>query len=330
MSDSKNRPMPPSRLRLATDDLPEEERLAIWHELYGRSLLNVGIEPAAETPFQADAEIMPIGACAVSAINSSRARYFVAKDYLAKAQDTTVIVNVKNGRLHGRHRGKETTIGSGQAVAILSNEVGSIDVMEDGDYLNIYVPTAAIAAAVPDLGKVLMEPLDQNSGALQLLTSYAAALQTITGPMPAQLGQVISTHLIDLAASVFGLHGAATKGPEANGVRAARRQAIKDDIAAHLTRHDLSPDDVAKRIGIKPRYMRELLQDDGTSFSDLLRHMRLQRAHQQLSDPRQLTRSISTIAYQVGFSDLSYFNRCFRRQFGATPSEIRELACQRS
>jgi AraC-like DNA-binding protein len=57
--------------------------------------------------------------------------------------------------------------------------------------------------------------------------------------------------------------------------------------------------------------------------------MRLQLAHRQLSDPQLATCSISTIAYQVGFSDLSYFNRCFRRQFGATPSEVRELALQK-
>jgi AraC-like DNA-binding protein len=330
MSDStKNRPETLPRLRLATADLPEHERLAIWHEFYGRSLFNVGIKADGETPFEAKAEIIPVGACAISAVNSSRVSYYVSKEYLPTAQDTTVIVNVKSGRLHGSQRGQEATIGAGQAVAILSNEVGAIDVMEPGDYLSIYVPTAAIAAVVPDLGKVLMQPLDQNSGALQLLTSYATALQTITGPMPPQLGQVIGSHLIELAANVFGLHGAPHKAAEANGVRAARRQAIKDDIATHLTRHDLSPDDVARRVGIKPRYMRELLQDDGTSFSDLLRHMRLQLAHRQLSDPQLATSSISTIAYQVGFSDLSYFNRCFRRQFGATPSEVRELALQK-
>jgi AraC-like DNA-binding protein len=35
------------------------------------------------------------------------------------------------------------------------------------------------------------------------------------------------------------------------------------------------------------------------------------------------SRQIGTIAFDIGFSDLSYFNRTFRRAFGVTPSELR-------
>lgn len=324
MSHSSKPSDTPPHLRLATEDVSEPERSAIWHERQSATLLKIETEPAVETSFHADADILPLGTCAVSSMTSSRARYYVAKDYLHNAQDTTVIICVKSGRLHGRHRGQEAIIGPGQAVAILSDEVGSIDVLEGGDYLNIYMPTAAVAAQVPDLNKVLMRPMDGNPNALQLLTSYATALQKITSPMGTDLANSVSAHLIDLAARVLGTFGESNRGTERGGIRAARRQAIKEDIAAHLTQHDLSPDDVAKRVGVKPRYMRELLQDDGTSFSDLLRYMRLQQAYRLLTDPQQLCRSISTIAYHVGFGDLSYFNRCFRRQFGATPSDIRK------
>ena len=32
---------------------------------------------------------------------------------------------------------------------------------------------------------------------------------------------------------------------------------------------------------------------------------------------------ISDIAFACGFNDLSYFNRCFRRRFGLTPTAAR-------
>jgi AraC-like DNA-binding protein len=35
---------------------------------------------------------------------------------------------------------------------------------------------------------------------------------------------------------------------------------------------------------------------------------------------------IADIAYEAGFSDLSHFNRSFRRHFGLTPSELRAQA----
>jgi AraC-like DNA-binding protein len=33
---------------------------------------------------------------------------------------------------------------------------------------------------------------------------------------------------------------------------------------------------------------------------------------------------IAAIAYDAGFGDLSYFNRAFKRHYGATPSEVRD------
>jgi AraC-like DNA-binding protein len=35
---------------------------------------------------------------------------------------------------------------------------------------------------------------------------------------------------------------------------------------------------------------------------------------------------VTAVASDVGFGDLSYFNRTFRRHYGATPGEIRQLA----
>jgi AraC-like DNA-binding protein len=45
-----------------------------------------------------------------------------------------------------------------------------------------------------------------------------------------------------------------------------------------------------------------------------------------LSDPRYTASTISTIAFDAGFADLSYFNRAFRRRYGLTPSDIRAKA----
>jgi AraC-like DNA-binding protein len=33
--------------------------------------------------------------------------------------------------------------------------------------------------------------------------------------------------------------------------------------------------------------------------------------------------ALSDVAFECGFNDLSYFNRCFRRRFGLTPSAAR-------
>jgi AraC-like DNA-binding protein len=59
------------------------------------------------------------------------------------------------------------------------------------------------------------------------------------------------------------------------------------------------------------------------TFTEFVLGQRLARAHRMLSDPRLADQKISTVAFDAGFGDLSYFNRVFRRRFGATPSELR-------
>jgi len=56
------------------------------------------------------------------------------------------------------------------------------------------------------------------------------------------------------------------------------------------------------------------------------RPQRLLRAHRMLSDPARAQRPIGAIAFEVGFGDLSYFNRAFRRRYGVTPSDVRANA----
>jgi AraC-like DNA-binding protein len=72
--------------------------------------------------------------------------------------------------------------------------------------------------------------------------------------------------------------------------------------------------------------VRKLFESEATSFSDFVRDRRLARAYCMLTDWRHLGRTISSIAFECGFSDLSYFNRSFRRRYGSTPSGARAMA----
>ena len=130
----------------------------------------------------------------------------------------------------------------------------------------------------------------------------------------------------DLAALAIGATGEIAKIAAGRGIRAARLVAIKADIAANFGSNHLSIDLVATRHGITPRYVRKLFENEGTSFSDFVRGRRLSQAYRMLTDRRHFGRTISAIAFDCGFSDLSYFNRTFRRRYGSTPSDVREMA----
>jgi AraC-like DNA-binding protein len=91
---------------------------------------------------------------------------------------------------------------------------------------------------------------------------------------------------------------------------------------------DLSATTVARQLGITPRYVHFLLEDTGRSFTQHLLERRLENAAALLRDPLWHHRKIADIAAEAGFTDLSYFNRAFRRRFGGTPSHMRNAARQ--
>jgi AraC-like DNA-binding protein len=87
-----------------------------------------------------------------------------------------------------------------------------------------------------------------------------------------------------------------------------------------------SVDAVALRQGVSPRYVQMLFEEEGTTFTQHVIGQRLVRAHRMLTDQRFADQSITSVAFEVGFGDLSYFNRAFRRCYGGTPSEVRAEA----
>jgi AraC-like DNA-binding protein len=85
-------------------------------------------------------------------------------------------------------------------------------------------------------------------------------------------------------------------------------------IAASMADPALDATMVAARLGITVRYVHHLLEPTGRSFSEHLLDKRLARVVELLREAGQRHRKIADIAFKVGFKDLSYFNRMFRRK----------------
>jgi AraC-like DNA-binding protein len=130
----------------------------------------------------------------------------------------------------------------------------------------------------------------------------------------------------DLIAATIGATRDGRAIAEGRGIAAARLRAIMTDISAQLGNGDLSVVKIARRHSLTPRYIHKLFENQGLTFSSFVLGQRLSRAHRILSDPNRADRNISSVAFDVGFGDLSYFNRAFRQRYAATPTEIRHLA----
>lgn len=93
-------------------------------------------------------------------------------------------------------------------------------------------------------------------------------------------------------------------------------------VKAEMGNSDLNVDSLAAKMGLgRSQFYRKIKALTNYSPVELLRNLRLKRSREMLLTT---DKSISEIAYEVGFSAPAYFTRCYRETFGETPTELRE------
>jgi AraC-like DNA-binding protein len=221
-------------------------------------------------------------------------------------------------------RRSEAILRNGDAMLLSYSVARTISRLDLVDHRVIRLPRALLSPLVRNVDDAVLCPIPRGTGMLSLLRSYVDAVFDDPALAIPEMRQLIVAQLCDLVAVTLGATRDAAAVATGRGIRAARLRAVKGDIEAHLAHGDhLSPGKVAKRQKISDSYLRKLFETEGTSFTQFVLGRRLWRARRMLADRRWAERSIASVAFEAGFGDLSYFNRTFRRFYGATPSEVR-------
>jgi AraC-like DNA-binding protein len=174
------------------------------------------------------------------------------------------------------------------------------------------------------VGATIARPIPADNPAFRLLLGYLATANDVQELITPELQRLAVAHVYDLLALALGATRDAAATAKDRGVRAARLVAAKEFVRQHLHWPGLRAEAVAVHLGVTPRYVHMLFETEGLSFLEYVFAERIARAHEVLHTDSD--RTISTIAFAVGFSDLSHFNRTFRRRFGRTPTEVRAEA----
>jgi AraC-like DNA-binding protein len=309
-------------LRFSTDDLPERDRLAIMREVHGRLTARVDIEPAPGAPlhYQVTAHALP--GLIVSMFSESSVTVRRTRELLADGNDDVVFAVPPTAANRLSHLGRELSP-IGDAVLLSTADVLRIDVASGCQGPLVTLSRQRLAPLVPGLEDAFMRPVPRDAEALQLLTRYIRIFDDQQSLATPELRSLVVNHVYDLVALALGPTRDAGAIANGRGVRAARLHAIKTEILKSLNRPELSLAGLAARHGVTPRHVQILFESEGMTFSRFLLEQRLARAHHMLSNPLLAERTISRIAYEAGFGDLSHFNRTFRRRYGATPSDVR-------
>jgi AraC-like DNA-binding protein len=319
--------MPPDRIFFTTDALPERDRFPAFCEEILRRWLGCDIEDHGLMPFRGMLEIRRAGAVGVADIFMSAADIIRNARHTRDGSDDIFVQLWQQGAAHATHGRREGLIKAHEGIILDNTDTGR-QFLEDASRVWVLrIPRGRIASLAPNVVRLAGTKLTDNPS-LQLLFGYLEGTRSLDlGSNPAAV--LFGDHLVDLVALALGGGGEARELEAQSGVRAARSAAILRAISNQIADRNLSAATIAAQMGLTPRYVHLLLEQSGQTFTQHVLRRRLEKAAELLRGDGGRDRKIVDIALESGFSDLSHFNRTFRRHFDDTPSSMRAIRRKR-
>jgi AraC-like DNA-binding protein len=282
-----------------------------------RDVATSGIAPIAQSCAEFTLSLLPNVSIA-TALHAA-AHDQMTRELLKENSDVIAVSIPHSGEASAAQYGHHL-IGGG--VSVQAGTDSSAGTLQAGRFITLALSRPALAELAPDFAAALGKPIPTEDPALRLLVRYLDAVLAADELSDPNVARSVSAHILDLAALVLGARGDnAALSP--GGAKAARLKALKADVMTMLGNNDLSSEMLASRHGISSRYVRKLFEQGGSSFTVFVLNERLARVRRMLPEERYAHLTIAQIAHACGFNDISYFNRAFRRHFGATPTDVR-------
>jgi AraC-like DNA-binding protein len=106
-------------------------------------------------------------------------------------------------------------------------------------------------------------------------------------------------------------------------VTASFSRRVRALLTAELRGGNPLSENIAAQLGVHPKTLTRRLRDEGTSHRELLDTLRRELAERYVSASEL---NVSEVAFLLGFSDTSAFNKAFKRWFGVAPVAFRRSA----
>jgi AraC-like DNA-binding protein len=301
-------------------------RLDSWSEILATTHLGFDVHPTFRTPsrFQGVVTRRPIGGlmlvdCAASPFLGHRSAA-VMDGRAAAHEDVLGFQFVCKGVELVREGDRQLALNAGDVVLWDGMQPTEVEIVEAFYKRTLLFPREQVFAVCPRLADVDTLPSMAGSGSARLLVRYMNALALELPELePAAAAAAANAALELLRAAIE---------PNLPSDRAATRAAMRAEISRYVRTHlqdpGLGPASIARAYAMSVRALHALFEDVDASVAGLVRSERLARCLEDLQQPGG--GSVTEIAFRWGFCDAAHFSRVFKRQYGSTPSEVRQAS----
>jgi len=299
----------------STSDQSPRFQYDYWHSLIEQSFAVCDGRARAGSGFDATLDVAHCGAAEITRLRSAAVGYDRTSRHVRQSGTDDFFVSVmldSNARFSQNDRAVRHERGS-----VLIYDSGRPYHFEYGDNysaLLLRVPRTMIESrflGVRDLGGALLAATRPQA---RLISGLVESLILTAGE--GDLPENFVSPVLDLIAGAFQM-GDGTPAPAP--LRGGSIGRVKRFLAENFADESLSVDVICREQNVSVRTLNRMFAADGTTPMLWLRSRRLASARAMLGEGR--VQSVTEAAFACGFSDVSYFGRCFRQEFGITPKQ---------
>ena len=298
----------------STNGLELRSALSLWSEAISSAFLkaHTQLRPSSHY-FQAQLKSKKIGALAINQLQAQS--YQVTCSTQDQLHDWLFINVHQAGQCHLQQYGRHLSIQPGQLSINLGSSPFIFD-FDDGVAMTcVRLPLTGALSRSGLIYDFAARPLPQNAGSYLLKDYLASLLQHFDQLEPHQI-ELVNRCLLDLVMMTLEQNPAVK---DHQTVQQMLYQRACSYIQEQCGDPSFNLEQLSQYLNVAPRTIQTLFQSQGTTFSATLMETRLLAADQLIMSRRYS--QFSQVAYAVGFSDQSHFNKAYRRRFHMTPGE---------
>ncbi|MDA9372274.1 helix-turn-helix domain-containing protein [Porticoccaceae bacterium] len=231
-----------------------------------------------------------------------------------------VLMSVTKGALCISSGSKVTTCNAG-SIVLLDNTSPEMEQSDSTALLSLNIPLKFLFERNNDIKKMCGTPIDAQTGWASMLREFMGNVWSEKDNLDPKNPQLLLDILNQLIAPAFSQTNVlSTKYKNRQCYVTAAQNLIDEEIE----NPNLCPTFIAKHLKISTSYLYAIFRSAGITVNQLIIQRRLNRCKDQLSSGQFQHISITDIAFDNGFKDLSHFYHRFKDKFGVAPGVFRE------
>jgi AraC-like DNA-binding protein len=301
--------------------VPERERFGYFQSVVDDVFCPMRVEPtgSSRNAFRGTVEAADLGRVRLARVATSPCSVYRGRGHVARLGDAPYLVKFQlRGESLWSQFGREVHLRPGDFVIASMSEPYRLQLFDDFEMPVLALAPRTMRELTPNPDEFLGLRMSGEDADCGLLSSFVAQVVSRMNRLPEPMVSRVEANILDLLGGVLGARTSASAATA--GQQLAQMKAF---IAEHLADRGLGPAMLAAAFRVSIRRVHALFAPDGVSVGRLVRRLRVHAAQRLLE--RQRHRSLTDIALDCGFYDLSHLSRCFREELGQSPREYREL-----